>query len=296
MAIVRNNIGYNQAGKILLSTEVGLRTVYKQAYNNITSQLRILYDNMGNDVSFSEANKYKRLQKLSNNIKEILTLTAKGEIEVTKIGIVDTANMMVNSWEFSTGLSGRFAVLPANNIRALLYNPLDLIKWDARVAANVNLLTARTRSTLTQSLIRGDSYGKAAKQLQKIVNIGFNKAVTIARTEMHRAQNEGTLIGYESLKTDSNRLGYTYDKHWQSIVDDRSRNNHAQLNGIAADKDGKWTVGGVKTKAPGMTGLAKEDINCRCRTYVTVNGQNPKPKISWKKFVANQTKQPKKRS
>lgn len=124
------------------------------------------------------------------------------------------------------------------------------------------------KSNLIQGVNRGESFSTMAKRMQKVVNNDYQKAVRIARTEVHRCREAGT---YESaLKGE--QAGIKQMKTWNSSNDGRTRREHRRLDGKTIPMDEYFRVGSAKALKPGDTGRAEHDINCRCfLTYEIVD-------------------------
>ena len=75
-----------------------------------------------------------------------------------------------------------------------------------------------------------------------------------------------------SLNQDIQPLGIELRKRWVSIVDSRSRADHAAMNGTVVAMDDAYNVGGVKMMHPhDPAGGASNVCNCRCaEVYVEV--------------------------
>lgn len=81
--------------------------------------------------------------------------------------------------------------------------------------------------------------------------------VRIAETEMHRIANTAAL--------DTARKAGATKKTWVTMLDDKVRTDHDYLEGstVGIDED-FYTWQGYHAPAPGMFGVAEEDVNCRC--------------------------------
>lgn len=81
--------------------------------------------------------------------------------------------------------------------------------------------------------------------------------IRIAETETHRDANESAL-------NTAKRAGAT-KKTWATMLDDRVRTDHDYLEGttVGIDED-FYTWQGYHAPAPGLFGVAEEDVNCRC--------------------------------
>ncbi|MBO7205141.1 MAG: hypothetical protein J6V08_01840 [Candidatus Methanomethylophilaceae archaeon] len=85
----------------------------------------------------------------------------------------------------------------------------------------------------------------------------INEVIRIAETEAHRDSNAAA---WSTAK----KAGAT-QKIWHTMQDDRVRDSHYYLEGVAAPIDGEfYSFLGNSTQYPGQWGVAEEDVNCRC--------------------------------
>jgi SPP1 gp7 family putative phage head morphogenesis protein len=93
--------------------------------------------------------------------------------------------------------------------------------------------------------------------------INTRRARTIARTETIRAANAASVANV-------NDKGYIVQKKWSATIDRRTRDSHAELDGVIVEKEASWTFedkdGVTQTlKYPGDPDAPPEQtINCRC--------------------------------
>ena len=94
----------------------------------------------------------------------------------------------------------------------------------------------------------------------------------IARTETGIASAKGAHMEAQSLNADIRELGIELQKRWVSVLDSRSRPDHAKLNGQILPLDQQWNVGGTMMMHPkDISGGAANVCNCRCdEVYVEV--------------------------
>ena len=79
----------------------------------------------------------------------------------------------------------------------------------------------------------------------------------IIETEAHRDANTAA---YEAAKA----KGCTM-KTWNAVMDERTRDTHAYLNGTTIPIDAEfYSFRGGSTMFPGQWGIPEEDVNCRC--------------------------------
>lgn len=85
--------------------------------------------------------------------------------------------------------------------------------------------------------------------------------IRVAETDGHRVYQDG---GYQGAK------GIAKTKTWQTMLDDRVRDQHDYLHGMTVDMDKKfYTYDGASARYPGDFGVPSLDINCRC--WITYN-------------------------
>jgi SPP1 gp7 family putative phage head morphogenesis protein len=104
--------------------------------------------------------------------------------------------------------------------------------------------------TVSQLTTRALEWAKAGKEVY---------AETVARTETGVVMNAAALDGYQ-------QAGATH-KEWLAIMDDRTRDTHASLDGAVVPIAETFDVGGFAASGPGDPSLPVEEVaNCRCTT------------------------------
>ena len=125
-----------------------------------------------------------------------------------------------------------------------------------------------------------------ARRLSKTLDTNYSKAINITRTESHRAREAGFHDSAKSidstLKQGATALRLV--KTWHTMKDscvrpnvryktksgwktkrNQSSANHQKMEGVMILADEYFDLGGgIKTLAPGQSGDAKNDCNCRC--------------------------------
>lgn len=129
-------------------------------------------------------------------------------------------------------------------------------------------LTDVSREYIGLILSRASSEGLSINQTVELLlqsnEFGAMRARRIARTETTSAAN-GAAIQY--AKTSGNVMV----KEWISVMDNRTRHDHRNVDGQRIDIDSAFTVGSVKMMQPGVRTQpngtdvpASEVVNCRC--------------------------------
>ena len=130
----------------------------------------------------------------------------------------------------------------------------------AKLGEDVDALKKRIQSELSRGISQSYSYEKIAQNIAAQTNIGFNKAMRIARTEGHRITQEATSDAQHKAK----EAGADVVKQWDATLDSRTRYAHKQLNGQIRELDDPFEYGGNTAQYPGGFGIPSQDIHCRC--------------------------------
>ncbi len=264
-----------EAEKIILGYEKDLAKAYAAALRDVKQMIADMFEKYGDQVTFKDMVAYQRLTNLELEIaKQIKTLTGKGKRTVEKAfrDIVSetftaTGGAINKSLEVTVG----FGVLNEDVIKTAIINPMQRITWPEALQENSAKYLSQIKTELSQGLIKGEGYAKIAKRLEKTTEMSANKTIRIVRTEGHRAQSIGRNLALDKVEGAADRLGLKMKRIWVATSDDRTRDSHKAMDGKEADEDGLFTLpSGVRTEGPGMSGVAEEDINCRCTVRVEV--------------------------
>lgn len=123
---------------------------------------------------------------------------------------------------------------------------------------DVDLLKDKIAAQVSRGISSGMTFQQVAQQLAAQTNIGYNRAVRIARTEGHRIQCQAGMDACHDAKA----KGADVLKQWDSTMDKRTRESHALVDGEVRELDEDFSNG---LRFPGdPDGGAGEVINCRC--------------------------------
>jgi len=126
----------------------------------------------------------------------------------------------------------------------------------------VKLIPEDQWKELKASLVKGMQEGQGSEGLKKIVEdhpvVSPSRAEMVARTEVIGAYNGGLEEGWKQSELKG-------EKVWLAALDARTRESHREAHGQSVQlNDDFELMSGAKGAAPGQTGVAEEDINCRC--------------------------------
>lgn len=201
----------------------------------------------------------EQLDKSTKELKQGLKTEISSYLESTgKIAY----NELFYEYE-SKNTAINFTMLKSEELKTIIETPVANYKLSERLNDGVaEKLKANVKTELTRVFLQGYSYKETAARLAELGYSSYRRALNITRTEAGRVQ----AIARQKSQTEAMKLGIEFEKEWISTLDNRTRNNHAKLDGQRVEPDEDFEVGGLKAKQPHMFGVASEDCNCRCRT------------------------------
>lgn len=116
----------------------------------------------------------------------------------------------------------------------------------------------KLRTSLADGLGEGETVEQLRQRVLQWSRLGKEKyAVTVARTETAIVMNGATLEGFQQASATH--------KEWLAILDNDTREDHADLDGTVIPLSDSFDVGGERASGPGDPALSAEQvINCRC--------------------------------
>lgn len=128
------------------------------------------------------------------------------------------------------------------------------------------------QSAILQGILQGESMDDIAKRLSETVGeLNAHSAIRNARTATTSAENAGRMDGLKEAK----EKGINVKKIWLSTLDNRTRHEHAFLDGQKRDIDEPFEVYGDTIMYPGDPDAEPYLVyNCRCTLVEEVEGIN----------------------
>ena len=144
--------------------------------------------------------------------------------------------------------------------RAMTLNTKLSVPLYTRMGIDVGVLKKQIAKHISRGIATSSSYAHIARNIDGASNIGFNKAMRIARTEGHRIQ----VLGANDAQHAAKAKGCEVVKQWDATLDGRTRPLHRVLDGKLAEIDEPFVVDDMEVMYPGGFGIASQDVNCRC--------------------------------
>lgn len=165
-----------------------------------------------------------------------------------------------------------FSGLNKDFIAQAINTPVDGQRLSQRLYKARTKLARNATSIITSGVSQGLGYAKIAQGIRACTEANLNQALRIARTEGGQLRSMSRQKAQEEMV----KKGCDIKKMWMSALDTRTRSTHAKLDGQTVGIDEEFTsASGAKAKAPGLFGVAEEDINCRCTVVTVVEGLKP---------------------
>lgn len=164
---------------------------------------------------------------------------------------------------------------------SLNYQKYKSKKIEALVDKQMNKLSQQVKTQILNGLNTGDLKGveevlKTLLNTEKKSYSTVNRLMRISRTENTKMRSQVKI----DIQVELAKQGINVKRRWvhtlynpTAIITDEyePRLDHLQLHGVVEDKNGLFHTPLGSAKAPGMFGIAQEDINCRCDIDFVLN-------------------------
>ncbi len=259
----------------LNKTDKKLFNTYREALIDLKKDVRKqvkIFDTLTPNQKVQLERKKKIMSQIDKNIDNLFK-SADGTIYNHSKEVMKTAyNATFYKIEGSHSLEIPFAMLDNNLIKQTVNAPVAGRRLSQRLYKNRNRVAKLSQSEIVKGLINGDGYEKIAGRLNNIAESSYKQSLRIARTEGKRVSSIAKL----EAQKEAEDLGIELEKMWVSSLDGDTRDTHAELDGQRVGIKEDFEIGGMSVSAPGLFGIASEDINCRCDVVEVVKGFPPK--------------------
>lgn len=253
-------------------TEAQIRRNFEIALHGIISEIGLLYAKLETDgkLTYAEMAKYNRLRRLERRIMDqVDQMSAKNQRALRKL--LRTAYSHSYEWmawaiEKESHARLAYAAVPMGRIDRIIDEPIGGRPLKGRLSRLRRQTIDELFRRITADLVEGSTMRKMTEDVREVLNTSHFDTIRIVRTESHRIQEAATLASAQH----ATEQGVVMLKKWNSLHDEKVRRtsqaNHQLMDGqeVRVDEDFELRPGGGRGKAPGNTGVAAHDINCRC--------------------------------
>lgn len=256
-----------QSDKDLRSYEKSLRTAYRTLIRDMQRVISDVYTKIGDDADtmLANLNKYSRKDNVEGQlaylINEFSKKKYKGMYNHLRDQLLFAYQFYYTGLTEVSGASYKLTPLKTEWVTSMIENEISGLTLKETLQKQRQNIIYQIKSKLIQGINQGYSYGKMANEIKEAVNGDYKKAITTARTEVHRVRNVGTQKSAE----EGEKHGIKQMKTWLNMKDERSRKQHRKMHGVSIPVSEFFKLpDGATCLVPGETGRAEHDINCRC--------------------------------
>ncbi|MCY7919553.1 phage minor head protein [Bacillus vallismortis] len=257
-----------------------LRKLYRQFAKDFLSEISGIYTRLdqGEELTYADINQFGDLEKLREQIMALANqLDKKGRKEIIRL-LEDTYDYSYE-WMAATvnnaiddKLKDSTPSLP-QLVEETRKNAVYGLRLEESLERHRKLIVKEINEAIERGFIEGERYVGISKKVNAAFESSFSRSVTIARTEAHRVREKAT----HTSAVDAAAQGVVMEKVWNNVGDERVRHskraNHRSLQGQRRPINERFDLGnGVTAQAPGQSGSASNDINCRCFVTYEVVG------------------------
>ena len=280
-----------------------LKKLYKRLIKDLQSHLGTVYAKYSDEngvLTYARLHKdaldARLLQEVASKMndvtqaeKRLITELVEQTYSNVYSGMVQAVDKAVDEKDLVTTFAQVQSAKP-QALRAAVNNPVHGLTLSAQLEKNRANIIYGIQQAVGIGLSVGDRYDTMAKRVQKTL-IGddgaggsYAKSIRIVRTEAHRVREQGNQDAAKELNNRLEPEGFVMVKTWHTMKDERVRPNvsrktkkgwkysigngkynHVKMEGQSVPVNEPFTLpSGATAMSPGMSGVAGEDINCRC--------------------------------
>lgn len=251
-----------------------LKAIYNKAADDITNKLKISNGKINVLLSrFDELDDTEKSILQSQIYQRNFQNSLKSQIDGFLKGLESKQYDSIDSYLkdcYETGFVGTMYDLHGQGIPLIM--PIDqkqvaaAIKLDPKISKNlytklgedVSFLKKRIANNVSRGIATASEFKVIARNIAADSNVGFNRAMRIARTEGHGVQVQATVDVQHKAKA----AGADIVKQWDAALDGRTRDSHRMVDGEIRELDEKFSNNMMYPSDP--AGGAAEVVNCRC--------------------------------
>ena len=258
--------------RMALQTEREIMKNYARQLRSMRSRLADVFDKYFQEgkLDYSDMQKYGRLSRLEKEIFDEVIKLYKDDGELLRSTLAEVYNesYLRTAWALESETRARlgYSAVDAKTVRLSVQNPFTGLTLNERLERHRASLIYGLKEDITKGFVNGDTYPQISRRIKEKLEGDAGKAIRIVRTESTRIYNKGQ---FDSMKH-AEEQGVTMTKTWNSASDDRTRDSHADLDGVTIPIDEYFNIDGDEGLHPGDFSEAKNVINCRCAVEYSV--------------------------
>lgn len=252
-----------------------LQKLYSNNLIEIRRLLRTYSDALDEDAPYWKQLRYGSLRRLESELTDLLTDVADkatGEVRSFVEAQYERGyDELFYQTEQKEQIKLTYNLPDRRKIKAIADAPIDGQRLSQRLYKHRRALADVANHALSFDIETGQGYKKIANRMAQVSNTSYHNMLRIARTEGKRVYGQAKVDSFEEAE----RLGVEGQKMWLATLDARTRSSHQALDGQVKDYNEPFENNGYTAQAPGLFGVASEDINCRCQVIDVIDGIKP---------------------
>lgn len=258
--------------KLIKKHERGVKQDYKAAYRRLRNKLQKIYADYENEDDGVKLTR-NELRKLDVDTAKIMADMYKGNekaVQNTLESVLNTSYSAVSTITSKYNIEAIARKIDANNI---IKKQVAGHIWTDRIKKYGADFVYDVHGIIHQGLDNGDTYTTTARKLKERFGKDIGNTMRIARTESARVLEDSKYQAFNDLANNENVQVF---KIWHTMGDEAVRDTHDAMEGVKVLYDEDFILpSGARCQYPKGTGVAAEDINCRCYVeYLTEIGYN----------------------
>lgn len=188
----------DKAQRIAASYSKKQERLYKQTYNKIDNQINALFTQINSTITRTQLWQYSKYTQLRDIIQKEVT-----GIGNTQLTIIDDVITKVFNQTLETTLKGLapddkiFTFLRNTQTKQYLNSAWSGKNYSARVWDNTNHLASQLNKHLEDMIVLGKMPEQIKAQIMADMNVGYNVADRLIRTEASYAYNTASITSYK---------------------------------------------------------------------------------------------------
>lgn len=253
-----------QMAKALRAAEKGVRASQRDLLYQIRKSLDDIYRRYGKDgkLTMDEMRKYKRMRKLEAEIaKTVKDHRQEADKIIKSLLRYSTIKSIEACVDRNTLKPTRVKAIKARiDVDKIINETVGGRNWLERTRWIEGNIAYDIISEVRAGIDQGISYHEMAANIDKAMGKYAGRPETIARTETHRVIETSKNDAMVEVNKEIPQM-----KIWRNAGDEKVRSTHEAMEGQKVPFNEPFTLpSGAKTMYPGESGIASEDINCRC--------------------------------
>lgn len=257
-----------------------IRREYEQTVKDLLGEVGAIYSRIGKDgkLSFQDIVTFKQMKEFQQ--RAVAQANRLGKYNRTVI-----EKLLEDSYDLSYSFMGygiERAIertlensMPGLATMAMLNrsNMIDKLVLTAALEKSRAKITLGIQDAIEKGLINGADFNQMAGDIRRVFEMDYNRALTIAETEVHRIREKGS----NDSARNAQRQGVEMEKVWSNVGDERvrktSKADHQKVHGQRKALDDPFVLkNNILTQMPGSSGTPYNDIRCRCFARYEVVG------------------------